>query len=150
MKISENLSNAAGLSGLPVKDDRKVRPGKRGEFRSRLIMAEDANYEEHLQRLVEDIITQGERLAERVDIRELKIYKKLIAEFLDLVIGKSKKFSKRSLLDRRGRHRVYAIVKNINEELEQLTQDVLQEEKDNIRLLQRLADIRGLILDLFT
>ena len=73
MKISENLSNAAGLSGLPVKDDRKVRPGKRGEFRSRLIMAEDANYEEHLQRLVEDIITQGERLAERVDIRELKI-----------------------------------------------------------------------------
>ena len=150
MKISENLSNAAGLSGLPVKDDRKVRPGKRGEFRSRLIMAEDANYEEHLQRLVEDIITQGERLAERVDIRELKIYKKLIAEFLDLVIGKSKKFSKRSLLDRRGRQRVYAIVKNINEELEQLTQDVLQEEKDNIRLLQRLADIRGLILDLFT
>ncbi|HOA54790.1 MAG: YaaR family protein [Bacillota bacterium] len=150
MKISENLSNAAGLSGLPVKDDRKVRPGKRGEFRSRLMMAEDANYEEHLQRLVEDIITQGERLAERVDIRELKIYKKLIAEFLDLVIGKSKKFSKRSLLDRRGRHRVYAIVKNINEELEQLTQDVLQEEKDNIRLLQRLADIRGLILDLFT
>jgi uncharacterized protein YaaR (DUF327 family) len=150
LKISENLSNAAGLSGLPVKDDRKVRPGKRGEFRSRLIMAEDANYEEHLQRLVEDIITQGERLAERVDIRELKIYKKLIAEFLDLVIGKSKKFSKRSLLDRRGRHRVYAIVKNINEELEQLTQDVLQEEKDNIRLLQRLADIRGLILDLFT
>jgi len=150
LKISENLSNAAGLSGLPVKDDRKVRPGKRGEFRSRLIMAEDANYEEHLQRLVEDIITQGERLAERVDIRELKIYTKLIAEFLDLVIGKSKKFSKRSLLDRRGRHRVYAIVKNINEELEQLTQDVLQEEKDNIRLLQRLADIRGLILDLFT
>jgi uncharacterized protein YaaR (DUF327 family) len=150
LKISENLSNAAGLSGLPVKDDRKVRPGKRGEFRSRLMMAEDANYEEHLQRLVEDIITQGERLAERVDIRELKIYKKLIAEFLDLVIGKSKKFSKRSLLDRRGRHRVYAIVKNINEELEQLTQDVLQEEKDNIRLLQRLADIRGLILDLFT
>lgn len=114
------------------------------------MMAEDANYEEHLQRLVEDIITQGERLAERVDIRELKIYKKLIAEFLDLVIGKSKKFSKRSLLDRWGRHRVYAIVKNINEELEQLTQDVLQEEKDNIRLLQRLADIRGLILDLFT
>ena len=150
MKISENLSNAAGLSGLPVKDDRKVRPGRRGEFRSRLQMAEYAKYEEQLQRLVEDIITQGERLAERVDIRELKIYKKLIAEFLDLVIGKSKKFSKRSLLDRRGRHRVYAIVKNINEELEQLTQDVLQEEKDNIRLLQRLADIRGLILDLFT
>ncbi|NMA33594.1 MAG: YaaR family protein [Clostridiaceae bacterium] len=150
MKISDTLSNAAGLSGLPVKDEKKVKPGKRGEFRNRLKQAEDANYEEHLKSLVEEIIAQGERLAERVDIRELKIYKKLIAEFLDLAIGNSKKFSKRSLLDRRGRHRVFAIVRNINEELEQLTQDILQGEKENIRLLQRLADIRGLILDLFT
>lgn len=150
MKVSDTLSNAAGLSGLPVKDEKKVKPGKRGEFRSRLKLAEDANYEEHLKSLVDEITAQGEKLSERVDIRELKIYKKLIAEFLDLAIGKSKKFSKRSLLDRRGRHRVFAIVRNINEELEQLTQDVLQGEKDNIGLLQRLADIRGLILDLFT
>ena len=74
----------------------------------------------------------------------------MIAEVLVLVVGKSKKFSKRNLLDRRGRHRVFAIVKNINEEVERLTQDVLNGEKDNLKLLQRLADIRGLILDLFT
>ena len=99
---------------------------------------------------MEEISRQGERLADKIDIRELKIYKKLVAEFLDLAVGKSRKFLRKSLLDRRGRHRVYAIVKNINEELDELTQDVLQEEKDNLRLLQRLADIRGLILDLFT
>ncbi|HOJ81074.1 MAG TPA: YaaR family protein [Clostridiales bacterium] len=150
MKVSETLTNTAGLAGLPVKDDKKVKPGKRGEFRHQLKMAEDAGYEQYLKDLVDEIARQGERLAERVDIRELKIYKKLIAEFLDLAVGKSKKFSKRNLLDRRGRHRVFAIVKNINEEVEQLTQDVLNGEKDNLKLLQRLADIRGLILDLFT
>jgi len=150
LKVSETLTNTAGLAGLPVKDDKKVKPGKRGEFRHQLKMAEDAGYEQYLKDLVDEIARQGERLAERVDIRELKIYKKLIAEFLDLAVGKSKKFSKRNLLDRRGRHRVFAIVKNINEEVEQLTQDVLNGEKDNLKLLQRLADIRGLILDLFT
>ena len=150
MKVSETLTNTAGLAGLPVKDDKKVKPGKRGEFRHQLKMAEDAGYEQYLKDLVDEIARQGERLAERVDIRELKIYKKLIAEFLDLAVGKSKKFSKRNLLDRRGRHRVFAIVKNINEEVERLTQDVLNGEKDNLKLLQRLADIRGLILDLFT
>ena len=150
MKVSETLTNMAGLAGLPVKDDKKVKPGKRGEFRHQLKMAEDVGYEQYLKDLVDEITRQGERLAERVDIRELKIYKKLIAEFLDLAVGKSKKFSKRNLLDRRGRHRVFAIVKNINEEVEQLTQDVLNGEKDNLKLLQRLADIRGLILDLFT
>ncbi|HEY8350020.1 MAG TPA: YaaR family protein [Clostridia bacterium] len=150
MKVSETLTNMAGLAGLPVKDDKKVKPGKRGEFRHQLKMAEDVGYEQYLKDLVDEITRQGERLAERVDIRELKIYKKLIAEFLDLAVGKSKKFSKRNLLDRRGRHRVFAIVKNINEEVERLTQDVLNGEKDNLKLLQRLADIRGLILDLFT
>lgn len=150
MKIRDTLSNTAGLAGLPVKEEKKIQPGRRGEFRTRLTLAEDANYEQYLNDLVEEISRQGERLADKIDIRELKIYKKLVAEFLDLAVGKSRKFLRKSLLDRRGRHRVYAIVKNINEELDELTQDVLQEEKDNLRLLRRLADIRGLILDLFT
>ncbi len=148
MKISDTLTNMAGLAGLPAKDEKKVKPGRRGEFRHQLKMAEDAGYEQHLKDLAEEIIRQGERLAEKVDIRELKIYRKLVAEFLDLAVGKSKKFSKRSLLDRRGRHRVFAIVRTINEELERLTEDVLNGEKDNLGLLRRLEDIRGLILDL--
>ena len=89
MKVSETLTNMAGLAGLPVKDDKKVKPGKRGEFRHQLKMAEDVGYEQYLKDLVDEITRQGERLAERVDIRELKIYKKLIAEFLDLAVGKA-------------------------------------------------------------
>ncbi len=149
MKISDTLGNMAGLPGLPAKDDIRVRPGRGGEFRNQLSRAEDSNYEQHLQKLVNDIVKQGDILAKKIDIRELKVYRKLIAEFLDLALGNSRKFSKRSILDRRGRHKVYAVVKNINSELDLLTQDVLQGEKDNISLLQRLADIRGLILDLF-
>ncbi len=149
MKISDTLGNTAGMSGLPTKDDTRVRPGKGGEFRNQLARAEDGNYEQRIEKLVQDIVKQGDVLAKKVDIRELKVYKKLIAEFLDLALGNSRKFSKRSILDRRGRHKVFAIVKNINEELDLLTQEVLEGEKDNIRLLQRLADIRGLILDLF-
>ncbi|NLK88238.1 MAG: YaaR family protein [Clostridiaceae bacterium] len=149
MKISDTLGNTTGLPGLPAKDDTRVKSGRGGEFRNQLLRTENSNYEQHLERLVQDIVRQGDILARKIDIRELKVYKKLIAEFLDLALGNSRKFSKRSLLDRRGRHKVFAIVKNINSELDLLTQDVLQGEKDNITLLQRLADIRGLILDLF-
>ncbi|NLH96422.1 MAG: YaaR family protein, partial [Clostridiaceae bacterium] len=87
MKISDTLTNMAGLAGLPAKDEKKVKPGRRGEFRHQLKMAEDAGYEQHLKDLAEEIIRQGERLAEKVDIRELKIYRKLVAEFLDLALG---------------------------------------------------------------
>lgn len=149
MKVRDTLSNAAGVTVPPAKDESKVKSGKNADFHNRLAMAEDSNYEQHLDMLMRDIVKQGEALAKRVDIRELKIYKKLIAEFLGLAIGNSKKFSKKSILDRRGRHKVFAIIKNINEELDQLTQDVLNGESDNITLLQRIEDIRGLILDLF-
>lgn len=134
---------------MPVKDDIKIKAGKNTDFRNQLAKAEDIGYEQRLEKLVQDIVTQGEALSKRVDVRELKLYRKLIAEFLDTALGNSKKFSKKSLLDRRGRHKVYAIVQNINDELEKLTQDVLNGEKDNISLLQRLEDIRGLILDLY-
>lgn len=149
MKVSDTLGNSAGLTGLPSKDDTKVKTGRGAEFRSQLLRAEDSNYEQHLERLVQDIVKQGDVLAKKIDIRELKVYRKLIAEFLDVALGNSRKFSKRSLLDRRGRHKVFAVINNINSELDLLAQDVLQGEKDNIGLLQRLADIRGLILDLF-
>ncbi|HEX2945116.1 MAG TPA: YaaR family protein [Clostridia bacterium] len=149
MKVVDSLGNPTGLSGMPVKDDIKIKAGKNTDFRNQLAKAEDIGYEQRLEKLVQDIVTQGEALSKRVDVRELKLYRKLIAEFLDTALGNSKKFSKKSLLDRRGRHKVYAIVQNINDELEKLTQDVLNGEKDNISLLQRLEDIRGLILDLY-
>jgi len=149
LKVRDTLSNAAGIAGLPVKDESKIKAGRNADFQSNLVMAEDSNYKQHLDSLMRDIDKQGEILAKRVDIRELKIYKKLIAEFLGVAIGNSKKFSKKSILDRRGRHKVFAIIKNINEELDKLTQEVLSGESDNINLLRRIEDIRGLILDLF-
>jgi uncharacterized protein YaaR (DUF327 family) len=60
----------------------------------------------------------------------------------------STRFSKESFLDRRGRHRVFATVKTINEKLEELTSQVLKSERDHIAILGRIEDIRGLVLDL--
>jgi uncharacterized protein YaaR (DUF327 family) len=147
MKIRKSLANPAGLTGVPVKDV-KIKAGGNADFRNQLARAEEGSYAQRLDELVNNIIKQGETLAKRIDIRELKIYKKLISEFLAIVLSNSRKFSKRSTLDRRGRHKVYAIIKNINSELDQLTQDVLSGETDNISLLKRIDDIRGLIMDL--
>ncbi len=149
MKIVDSLGNPTGFPDMPVKEDVKIKAGRNADFRGQLAKAEDLGYEQRLEKLVQDIVKQGETLSRRVDVRELKIYRKLIAEFLGTALGNSRKFSKKSLLDRRGRHKVYAIVQNINDELDKLTQEVLNGEKDNINLLRRLEDIRGLILDLY-
>lgn len=148
MKVRDVSNNPSSVPSLPVKDDRKVSSGNAADFRSQLVKAENGSYDQQLEELVNDIVKQGEKLGKRVDIRELRDYKRLISEFLGVAVGNSRKFSKQSLLDRRGRHKVYALIKKINNELDLLTQEVMNGEKDNIDILRRVDDIRGLILDM--
>jgi uncharacterized protein YaaR (DUF327 family) len=51
-------------------------------------------------------------------------------------------------MDRRGRHRIYTTVKKVNAKLEELTEEILKQEKDNLKIIGRIEDIRGLILDI--
>ncbi|MCX7708859.1 MAG: YaaR family protein [Clostridia bacterium] len=148
MKISESLNKSSNLSGFSGAEDRRVSDNKEASFQSHIRRVESNNLEERINSLVSRIAEQGEKLAKKADIRELKIYKKLISEFMDEAVNNSHKFSKKNMLDRRGRHKVYAVVKKVNEELENLTKEVLSAEKNNIKILNSLEDIRGLILDL--
>jgi uncharacterized protein YaaR (DUF327 family) len=148
LKIGETPGNSSNRVDVRGKEPKRTSGGSEACFQSRLNQVECRNYEDKLNELISKIMAQGQRLGEKIDIRELKIYKKLIAEFLRETIENTTKFSKQSFLDRRGRHRVYALVRKINNELELLTRDILNDEKDKIRILQRLDDIRGLVLDI--
>lgn len=148
MKVGDMKGNAQGVSGKQVKGGHKVAASGGSDFRSQLVKAEDVSYEMHLEALVDDIIRQGEKLSKKVDVKEFRDYKKLVSEFLDTALGKSREFTKKSLLDRKGRHKVYALIKRINAEIDQLALDVMDGEKDNLGILNRMDDIRGLILDM--
>lgn len=104
---------------------------------------------EKLTHLLSEIDKQRERLDKNMYLGDLVKYKKLVKDFLDVAVRNSHKFQKENFLDRRGRHRVFSIIRQVDAELEDLTQNFLQEEKDRIHLLQKLDDIRGLLLDIF-
>jgi uncharacterized protein YaaR (DUF327 family) len=126
----------------------KVQERSTAQFSSHMDRHFGNAQEEILRQMAKDIEEQGERLAEHIDISELKVYKRLVSEFLNQAVRSSSRFIKESFLDRRGRHRVYAIIKSINENLDKLTQEVLKSERNRIEILGRIEDIRGLILDL--
>ncbi len=132
-----------------IESRKEIKVGDSG-FQGRLHQAEYVNYKGRLDQLAEQIFLQGKKVKKKVDIRELMSYKRLISEFLNEFMDNSYKFSKQSTLDRRGRYRVYSIIKKINRGLDNLTEDILNGQKDNLRILQQLDDIRGLILDLLT
>ncbi|MCH5341897.1 MAG: YaaR family protein [Acetatifactor sp.] len=111
---------------------------------------EEAELQARLQTLMEEITMQGEKLSKRRDVRDMKHYRALVKEFLNEVVTHSHSFSRENFLDRKGRHRVYGIIRLIDENLDQLAQELMKDEKDNIAILNKIGEIQGLLLDIFT
>lgn len=104
---------------------------------------------ERIKALIEDIDRLGNSLGQKMDILTLKDYKRSIKELLSYTIYSSHEYFSDSLFGRRGRHKSYGIVKKIDEKMDLLTQEIIKKEKDNIRILSYIGEIKGLILDLF-
>lgn len=111
---------------------------------------EEAELQNRLNGLMEQITMQGDRLAKKRDIKDMKRYRGLIKEFMNEVVSRSHSFTRENFLDRRGRHRVYGIIRLIDENLDELAQELVKDETDNIAILAKIGEIRGLLLDIFT
>ncbi len=103
-----------------------------------------------LNSMMEEITQQGDRLSKKMDVRDMKKYRGLIKSFMNEVVSRSHKFSRENFLDKRGRHRVYGIIKMVDETLDQLAQELVKDEKDHLAILNKIGEIRGLLLDIFT
>ncbi|MBE5910977.1 YaaR family protein [Pseudobutyrivibrio sp.] len=111
---------------------------------------DDADLQEKLTNLMNDIATQGKLLSEHMDIRDMKRYRGLVKDFLNEVVNRSHKFSRENFLDRRGRHRVYGMIKLVDEKMDELATALVNDERDHIDILNRVDEIRGLLLDIIT
>ncbi|MCR5399041.1 MAG: YaaR family protein [Lachnospiraceae bacterium] len=132
-------------------DTPKETPQADGSFK--FILASqipEAELQEKLSLMMEEITMQGDKLAKHRDIKDMRKYRTLIKEFMNEVISRSHEFSRENFLDRRGRHRVYGIIRLVDETLDELAQELMKDEKDNISILSKIGEIRGLLLDIFT
>lgn len=111
---------------------------------------EEADLQARLTSLMEEITRQGDKLAKRKDIRDMKKYRGLIKEFMNEIVSRSHTFTRENFLDRRGRHRVYGIIRLVDQTLDELAKELVKEESDNITILNKIGEIRGLLLDIFT
>ena len=148
MKVNNRLRKTSDNQNVSGAKGDKVSKTSGGMFKSQLKLIEGRNYEEQLKELVDRIVKQGKKFAQKADIRDFKIYRNLVSEFLGEALSNSHQFSKKNTIDRKGRRRMYAIVKRINNEMDDLAKEVLNSEKKNINILKRLDDIRGLLMDL--
>ena len=111
---------------------------------------EEKDLQNKLGSLMDEITAQGERIAKHMDVTDMKKYRSLVKEFMNEVVTHSHEFSRENFLDRRGRHRVYGIVKLVDKNLDDLATELLKDEKDNLTILSKVGEIRGLLIDIST
>lgn len=135
---------------IPIEQQTQA-PKRDDSFKFTLIShIENDELQEKLSNLMSDIEEQGSKLTRHMDIKDMKRYRSLVKEFMNEVTANSHAFSRENFLDRRGRHRVYGIVKEVDKSLDDLAQELLKEEKDNLEILKKIDDIRGMLLDIST
>ena len=120
-------------------------------FRFTLMSAiEEEGLQERLGLMYEDITMQGNKITKHMDVADMKRYRALIKEFMNEIVNRSHKFSRENFLDRKGRHRVYGIIRRVDETLDELAQELMKDEKDHLSILAKVGEIRGLLLDILT
>ena len=140
----------APMAPVPVDAQKPVNHSD-GTFKFTLAShIQEADLQARLNTLMEEITMQGNKLAKKRDIRDMKKYRGLVKDFMNEIVNRSHQFSRENFLDRRGRHRVYGIIRMVDQTLDELAQELVKDEQDNLAILAKIGEIRGLLLDIFT
>ncbi len=126
-------------------------PEADGSFKFTLI----SNIEEHelaarLNMMLEEISSQGKKIAKHMDVKDMRHYRELIRQFMNEIVNRSHKFSRENFLDKKGRHRVYTMIRLVDKNLDELAAELIKDEKDHMLILAKIDEIRGLLLDILT
>ncbi|MEW6696718.1 MAG: YaaR family protein [Bacillota bacterium] len=103
--------------------------------------------QKQLWEMAEKIKTAGNKLKSAVIEDNIKQYKDAIKEYLGFVLKNYHKLRHDRSINY---STVYTRVEIINKEVEELTQRLLSEEKDNIDVVAEVDKITGLILDVYS
>ncbi|WP_046216580.1 YaaR family protein [Paenibacillus wulumuqiensis] len=102
---------------------------------------------DEVQRQFREIQMQGERLAKSMTLRELKSYQMLVKRFLEDTVRRGIGLKETHSFDRRGRSKKYKLLDEVDAALISMAEDLLNSEQGRIELLQRMGEIRGLLVN---
>ncbi|SFQ95802.1 YaaR family protein [Desulfoscipio geothermicus] len=138
MKISSTGKNIGGkLTATPAKIN------KSKDFSTMLDMTKKQQQEYQVNQMIKKIKDAGERVKETLSVVDVNVYKQYIADFLKFVLGHCY-----SVSHAHGYQGVLSRVEIVNKELEELTRELLEEQKNTIAIARRIDGITGLLIDL--
>lgn len=136
-------------TGLDKVNSKQNQPTERVSFSAVMARQQEQLTYERLTQLMHKIEDQGKILAETRTVEELRKYKALVKEFLDEAISNALSLEERRGFTRRGRTKIYKIVTEVDKKLLELTDAVLKQEEQGLKILDLVGEIKGLLINVF-
>ncbi|MFB4164636.1 YaaR family protein [Alteribacillus sp. JSM 102045] len=104
---------------------------------------------DRFNKMIEKIDDQGKVLAETRTVEELRKYKQLVKDFMKEAVDHGLHLEEKRGFNRRGRTKIYKVVEEVDHKLLDLTNAVMEKEKKGIEILDKVGEIRGLLVNLY-
>ncbi|MFC3886520.1 YaaR family protein [Bacillus songklensis] len=106
--------------------------------------------DERYARMLKEIEEQGKKLAKYQSIDSLRTYKKLVKKFMDEAVNNGLQLKEQRGFNMRGGSTIHKLVKEADDKLIELTNEVLSDQKDGLRILGMVGEIQGLLVNIYT
>jgi uncharacterized protein YaaR (DUF327 family) len=146
MKIGGN--NRPFVETLGLRDDKPAGDVKSPAFQDLFQQANQKFTKAELDNLMRQIDDMGKLLAKQMTWKSVQDYKERVRRFLEQVV-KGFASKEKQGFDKRGRMRLYKIISQIDDLMAELGEKVMSDEKDNLEILEKIGDIRGLLINLY-
>ena len=145
MKV--NSDHQAGLDKPRNEQVQRQRGG--AQFGKMVAQHGEKLHSEQITRLLGDISSAGDRIARSRNMRDMARFKMLVRRFLKEAVESGLELKQSHTWNQYGEGRRLKVVKTIDEKILALSEDLLNEEKTAIDLLEQIGEIKGLLINLY-
>ncbi|UOQ49542.1 YaaR family protein [Gracilibacillus caseinilyticus] len=146
MKISQEIRTQ--LEALNKKEQQQRPPSQRFDA---IVKQQSTQLKQaELQKLMSELTAQGKKIARFRSFKDVATYKRMVKRFVKEAVdhGIALKQSHSFLLD--GDNRKLTIVEEVDQKLVELSESMLDQEKNSIQILDLIGEIKGLLINLYT
>jgi uncharacterized protein YaaR (DUF327 family) len=119
-------------------------------FASDLLKQQGRISMERMREMFNQIEESGKRLSNTPTYTELKRYRELVKSFIGEAMGGMYSLESKNAWDRRGRQKMFTLIKKVDETLASMTEDVRIGQERQLSIMEKHGIIRGLLVDLVT
>jgi len=105
---------------------------------------------QELQQLIKNISLQGDKLAHIRTLREMAKFKRMIKGFLQETVSNGYQLQGSHHFSFDGSSRKLAMIKEVDEKLVELTEEMMNQEKKTVDILDLIGEIKGLLINIYT